>query len=49
MKQNEKHEEHIRQFQLGWNEIQAKCINEHINLHTEYLKKEMEKVNVNKN
>ncbi len=46
MSQNEINEEHMRQFKLGWNEIQTKCINEHINLHVEYLKKEMEKENV---
>ena len=49
MNQNERHEEHMRQFQLGWNEIQTKCINEHINLHIKYLKEEMEKENVNQN
>ena len=48
MNQNERHEENMRQFQLGWNEIQTKCINDAINLHIEYLKKEQEKVNANK-
>jgi hypothetical protein len=47
MNQNEKQEEHMRQFKLGWNEIQIKCINEHINLHVEYLKEETEKENGN--
>jgi hypothetical protein len=49
MNQNEKQEEHMRQFKLGWNEIQVKSINEHINLHVEYLKEEMEKENANQN
>lgn len=49
MNQNEKHEEHMRQAQLGWTEIQIKTINDHINLHVEYMKKEMEKVNANQN
>lgn len=39
------HSKHMRIAQLGWNEIQAISINAHINLHVEYLKKEMEKVN----
>ena len=47
MNQDELHEEHMIQSQLGWNEIQTKCINDHINIHVEYLKKEMEKVNAN--
>lgn len=47
MNQDERHEEHMRQFQLGWTEIQVKNINEHINLHVEYLKKEMEEKDVN--
>jgi len=47
MNQNERQEEHMRQAQLGWNEIQVKSINEHINLHVEYLKEEMEKENGN--
>jgi hypothetical protein len=45
MNQNEIQEEHMRQFKLGWNEIQAKFINDHINLHVEYLKEEMGKEN----
>ena len=49
MNENERHEEHMRQAQLGWTEIQTKCINEHINLHIKYLKEEMEKENVNQN
>lgn len=49
MNQNERHEEHMRQAQLGWNEIQIKTINDHINIHIEYLKEEQEKVNANKN
>jgi len=49
MNENERHEEHMRQFQLGWTEIQTIIINEHINLHVEYLKEEMEKENVNQN
>ena len=47
MNQNERHEEHMRQAQLRWNEIQAKSINDHINLHVEYLKEEQEKDNGN--
>lgn len=47
MNQNERQEEHMRQFQLGLTEIQVKSINEHINLHVEYLKKEMEEKDVN--
>jgi hypothetical protein len=46
---NELHKEHIIQAQLGWNEIQTKCIKEAINLHIEYLKEEQEKENVNQN
>lgn len=49
MNQNELHEEHIKQAQLGWNEIQIKCIKETINLHIECLKEEQEKENVNQN
>lgn len=45
MNLDERQEEHIRQFKLGWTEIQTKCINKHINLHVEYLKEEMEKEN----
>lgn len=41
------HEEHMKQAQLGWNEIQTKCIKEAINLHMLYLKEEQEKDNVN--
>jgi predicted aminopeptidase len=41
------HSEHMKQAQLGWTEIQAKSINDHINLHVEYMKKEMEKENGN--
>jgi len=47
MNQNESHEEHMIQSQLGWNEIQTKCIKEAINLHMLYLKEEQEKDNVN--
>jgi len=47
MNLNELHEEHMEQVQLGWNEIQTKCIKESINLHIECLKEEMEKENVN--
>ena len=43
------HSEHMRQAQLGWTEMQVKSINEHMNLHVEYLKEEMEKDNVNQN
>jgi len=39
----------MRQAQLGWTEIQTKCIKEAINLHVEYLKEEMEKENASKN
>ena len=46
MNQNQKQEEHMKQFKLGWDEIQIKSINDHINLHIEYLKEEQEKVNV---
>lgn len=49
MNQNERHEEHIKQFKLGWTEIQTKCINDAINLHIEYLKEQMEKENASKN
>lgn len=49
MNQNERQKEHMRQFQIGWNEIQTKCINKHINLHIEYLKEEMDKENANQN
>jgi hypothetical protein len=49
MNQNELHEEHMKQAQLGWNEIQIKCIKETINLHIECLKEEQEKDNVNQN
>ena len=49
MNQNERHEEHMRQAQLGWNEMQTKCIKDAINLHVEYLKEEMEKENASKN
>lgn len=45
MNQNELHEEHMIQAQLSWNEIQAKCIKEAINLHMLYLKEEQEKDN----
>lgn len=47
MSENERYEEHMRQFQLGWTEIQTKCIKDAINLHIEYLKEEMEKDNGN--
>jgi len=49
MNQNQRQEEHMKQFKLGWNEIQTKSINDHINLHVEYMKKEMEKENANQN
>ena len=49
MNQDERQEEHMIQFQLGWTEIQTIIINEHINLHVEYLKEEMEKENANQN
>ena len=45
MNENERQEEHMRQFRFGWTEIQTKCINEHINLHIKYLKEEKEKEN----
>jgi len=47
MSQDDMHEEHMKQAQLGWNEIQTKCIKEAINLHMLYLKEEQEKDNVN--
>ena len=46
MNENQRQQEHMKQFKLGWDEIQIKSINDHINLHVEYLKKEKEKVNV---
>ena len=45
MSQNERQQEYMKQFKLGWTEIQIKSINDHINLHKEYLKEEQEKVN----
>ncbi len=46
MNENQRQQEHMKQFKLGWDEIQIKSINDHINLHIEYLKEEQEKVNV---
>ena len=43
MNQDELHKEHIKLAQLGWNEIQAKCIRESIKLHMQYLKEELER------
>jgi len=45
MSQDDMHEEHMIQSQLGWNEIQTKCIKEAIKLHMQYLKEEQEKDN----
>ena len=45
MNENQRQQEHMKQFKLGWDEIQIKSINDHINLHIEYLKEEQEKVN----
>lgn len=46
MNENQRQQEHMKQFKLGWDEIQIKSINDHINLHIKYLKEEQEKVNV---
>ena len=45
MNENQRQQEHMKQFKLGWDEIQIKSINDYINLHREYLKEELEKVN----
>ena len=47
MNENQRQQEHMKQFKLGWDETQIKSINDHINLHIKYLKEEQEQDNGN--